>query len=210
MDLFEFVVSFYVVIAGIGVTLLVKSVGQMIEARDRVQLYWVHSCWLVFVFFAHVNSWFTLWAYRDLPSWTIGQLLMLVSVPILLYLASHVSVPEIPENSIERYDMRDYFYRRHATLLGLIAVSILFNLGSEYLLLENQVLTIGNWLRLAVLGLLLVGIFSSRPGMHVAIVLLLGTLLLDIPRPAVSLPVLNCAGSTVPPAAQRLDHQGAP
>lgn len=177
MDLFEFVVSFYVVIAGIGITLLVKSVGQIIEARNRVELYWVHSCWLVFVFFAHVNSWFTLWAYRDQPSWTVGQLLMLVTVPILLYLASHVAVPEIPENSTERYDMRAYFYRRHATLLGLVTLSIVFNLVCEFLLLGQNVLTLGNWLRLATLGLLLVGTVVSRPGIHVAIVLLLGTLL---------------------------------
>jgi hypothetical protein len=178
LDLFEFVVGFYVVIAGIGVTLLVKSVGQMIEARDRIQLYWVHSSWLVFVFFAHVNSWFTLWAYRDQPSWTVGQLLMLVSVPIFLYLASHVSVPEIPENSAERHDMREYFYRRHAILLGLVALSILFNLGCELLLLEDEVLTLGNYLRLATLTLLLAGIVVSKPGVHVAIVLLLGALLL--------------------------------
>lgn len=178
MDLFEFVVGFYVVIAGIGVTLLVKSIGQMIEARDRVQLYWVHAFWLVFVFFAHVNSWFTLWAYRDLPSWTVGQLLMLVSVPILLYLASHVSVPEIIERSTERHDMRAYFYKRHSILLGLVALSIVFNLGCEYLLLENRVFTLVNWLRLSVLGLLIVGVFSSNPRLHTVIALALGAVLL--------------------------------
>ncbi len=178
MDLFEFVVSFYVVIAGIGVTLLVKSVGQMIEARNRVQLYWVHSAWLLFVFFAHVNSWFTLWAYRDQPGWTVGQLLLLVSVPILLYLASHVSVPEISENSTETYNMRDYFYRRHAILIGLVTLSIVFNLGCEYLLLEHRVLTLGNSLRLATLSMLLLGICISNPTVHVTIVLLLGSLLI--------------------------------
>jgi hypothetical protein len=103
---------------------------------------------------------------------------MLVSVPIFLYLASHVSVPEIPENSAVRYDMREYFYRRHAILLGLVALSILFNLGCELLLLEDEVLTLGNYLRLATLSLLLIGIFVSKPGVHVAIVLLLGALLL--------------------------------
>ena len=178
MDLFEFVVGFYVVIAGIGVTLLVKSIGQMIESRDRIRLYWVHSCWLFFVFFAHVNSWFTLWAYRDQPSWTVGELLLLVSVPILLYLASHVSVPEIPEGSSDQYDMRTYFYRRHMILLGLVALSIIFNLGCEYLLLGSEVLTAGNWLRLAAIGLLVTGTLVSRPWVHVAIVVLLGTLLL--------------------------------
>jgi hypothetical protein len=178
LDLFEFVVGFYVVIAGIGITLLVKSIGQMIESRDRIRLYWVHSSWLVFVFFAHVNSWFTLWAYRDLPSWTVGQLLLLISVPILLYLASHVSVPEIAEESVIRHDMRAYFYRRHRILLGLVALSIVFNLCSEYLLLESRVFTAGNWLRLAILALLLAGVWLSRPWIHVAIVLLLGGLLL--------------------------------
>jgi hypothetical protein len=177
LDLFEFVVGFYVVIAGIGVTLLVKSVGQMTESRDRIQLYWVHSCWLVFVFFAHVNSWFTLWAYHDQPSWRVGQLLMLVSVPILLYLASHVSVPEISEGTPDTYDMRTYFYKRHATLLGLLAMSIVFNLGCEYFLLEQEVLTLVNCLRLVCLGLLVVGVISSRHSVHVAIALLLGAML---------------------------------
>lgn len=169
MDLFEFVVSFYVVIAGLGVTLLVRSIGQMIESRDRIGFYWVHSVWLALVFVLHVNSWFTLWAYRDLPSWTVGQLLLLLSVPILLYLASHVSVPEIPENSAERYDMRTYYYERHRALLGLLALSVLFNLGCEYLLLKNQAFTLANWLRLAGLMLLVVGTISARPRLHATI-----------------------------------------
>ena len=178
MDLFEFVVGFYVVIAGLGITLLVKSVGQMIESRDRVQLYWVHTCWLSFVFFAHVNSWFTLWAYRAQPGWTVGQLLMLISVPIFLYLASHVSVPEITEGSAERHEMRAYFYERHSILLGLVALSIVFNVGCEYLLLGKDVFTLANWLRLLVLSLIVCGVISSRVGLHSAIVLALSAVLL--------------------------------
>lgn len=171
LDLFEFVTSFYVVIAGLGVTLLVRSIGQMIESRERIRFYWVQSCWLVFIFILHVNSWFTLWAYRDQPSWTVGELLLLLSVPILLYLASHVSVPEIPEDSSARYDMRAYYYDRHGALLGLLALSVLFNLGCEYLLLANKVLTEVNVLRLAGLGLVTLGAISSRPAVHVTITL---------------------------------------
>ncbi len=171
MDLFEFVVSFYVVIAGLGVTLLVRSIGQMIESRERVQLYWVHSCWLAVIFVLHVNSWFTLWSYRDLSSWTVGQLLLLLSVPITLYLASHVSVPEIVEDSPVRHDMRQYYFERHRSLLGLLALSALFNLGCEYLLLRANVFTLANWLRLAGLGILLAGTLSARPRVHAAIAL---------------------------------------
>ena len=87
-------------------------------------------------------------------------------------------MPEIPEGSSDQYDMRTYFYRRHMILLGLVALSIIFNLGCEYLLLGSEVLTAGNWLRLAAIGLLVTGTLVSRPWVHVAIVVLLGTLLL--------------------------------
>jgi hypothetical protein len=43
MQIFEFVVSLYVVIAGLGVTLLVRNIGQMIESRDRITFYWVQA-----------------------------------------------------------------------------------------------------------------------------------------------------------------------
>jgi hypothetical protein len=37
VDLFSYVVSLYGVIAGLGVILLVRSVGQMIESRARIR-----------------------------------------------------------------------------------------------------------------------------------------------------------------------------
>lgn len=170
MQIFEFVVSLYVVIAGLGVTLLVRSIGQMIESRDRITFYWVHTSWLGFAFLLHVNSWFTLWNYRLISRWTVGQFLLLVSVPTLLYLASHISVPEISEDSTQRYDMRAYYYERHRILLSLLSVSVLFTLFSEYLLVERELLTVGNGMRLAGLGLLAAGIASERHRVQAAVV----------------------------------------
>lgn len=169
MDLFEFVVSFYVVIAGLGVTLLMRSIGQMLESRRRIQFYGVHSWLLFFLFLMHVNSWFTLWAYRDQVSWTVLQLLLLVSVPVLLYLASHVSVPEIAEHSSARHEMRTYYYERHRLLFTLLALPVAITLASEYLLLGEQVFSINNALRLAGLALLCLGAISGNERVHVAI-----------------------------------------
>lgn len=169
MSLFEFIAGLYIVIAGLGVTLLVRSIGQMIESRDHVSFYWIHSCWLAFVLLMIVNSWFIAWQYRDVSQWTIGQFLLLVSFPTLLYLAAHVSVPEIAEDATHRYDMRDYYFERHRLLLGLLALAVLSNLVSEYLLVDHELLTTDNGLRLAGLGLLIVGVISRRPWVHAAI-----------------------------------------
>ena len=127
--------------------------------------------WIGFIFVLNVNSWFTLWSYRDLARWTIGQFLLLVLVPTLLYLAAHVSVPEIPEDTTQRYDMRAYYYERCRILLGLIALSILASLSAEYLLVDHELLTADNWIRLTGLAFLLAGLLSRRPWVHAGITL---------------------------------------
>jgi hypothetical protein len=122
---FEYLLALYAIVAGLGVSLLVRSVGQMIEARDRVQLYWVHSCWLIVIFVAHVVSWFALWQFAHHSPWTVLQVLLLLCVPILLYLISHLAVPELDDDRV--HDMR-YYYFRHARweqglLLGVLVIS---------------------------------------------------------------------------------------
>ncbi len=79
VTVFEFLLALYAIVAGLGVSLLVTSVGQMIEARDRVHFYWVHSCWIALTFVAHVVSWFTIWRFHDHAPWTVLQALLLLA-----------------------------------------------------------------------------------------------------------------------------------
>jgi hypothetical protein len=121
MDLFEFLLGIYAVLAGLGLALLVRSIGQIIESRDRVELYWIRTAWLGFNFVAHVNSWFVLWEFHEVRSWTIGEFLLLLSVPTLLYLVSHVAVAEIPEVPGHRYDLRAHYYSRFRLIIACLS-----------------------------------------------------------------------------------------
>lgn len=58
----------YAVTSGLGLTLLVSSVAKMIEARNRTRRYWVHTCWLAFLFVVNVTSWLSLWAVKAHPT----------------------------------------------------------------------------------------------------------------------------------------------
>jgi len=109
MSAFNFLMGLYTIVAGLGVSVLVRSIGQLIEARDRVLLYWVHSCWVALIFVAHVVSWFALWRFVDHSPWTVMQALLLLAVPILLYLISHLAVPELDDHRV--HDLREHYYR---------------------------------------------------------------------------------------------------
>ncbi|MCI0433799.1 MAG: hypothetical protein L0271_09115 [Gemmatimonadetes bacterium] len=166
MSLFEFLVTLYSIVTGLGMTLLVRSLGQMLESRRKTRLYWVHSCWLAILLVGYVVVWFQLWSYRDVPSWTVIEGLLLLSVPVALYLVSHLSVPELDDDA--QHDMRAYYYDHHRLLQGLLALSVLLSTLAAGLILNRWALETWLTVRLVALGVLLPGIVSRRPQVHAA------------------------------------------
>ena len=164
MSIFEFLLALYAIVAGLGVSLLVRSVGQMIEARDRVRLYWVHTCWIALVFIGHVVSWFALWRYAGHAPWTILQALLLLCVPILLYLISHLAVPELEDDRV--HDMREYYFRHARWTQGLL-LAVLVAGALAHLVIEGRLdLSGARGVRAAMAAILVPGIISRHPTVH--------------------------------------------
>jgi len=176
MTVFEFLLALYAIVAGLGISLLVTSIGQMIEARDRVQLYWVHGCWIALVFVAHVISWFSIWSFRDHAGWTVLEALLLLAAPILLYLISHLAVPDLEDDRI--HDMREYYFRQarwsQGLMLGVVVAGALIHIVIE----DAFALTGVRGARLAIAAILLPGLLTLNPRVHAAQAVLLALALL--------------------------------
>jgi len=176
---FEYLLALYAIVAGLGVSLLVRSVGQMIEARDRIQLYWVHSCWLVVIFVAHVVSWFALWQFAHHSPWTVLQVLLLLCVPILLYLISHLAVPELEDD--RGHDMRVYYFRQANWSQGLLLGVLVISTAGQHFVESGGGFSRQDLLRALIAAILLPGVVSRAPVVHgVQAVLLLVVVVLGI------------------------------
>ncbi|HEX6572632.1 MAG TPA: hypothetical protein VF055_11465 [Steroidobacteraceae bacterium] len=172
MTAFEFLLALYSIVAGLGVSLLVRSVGQLIEARDRVRLYWVHTCWLLLIFVAHVVSWFGLWQFARHAPWTILQVLLLLCVPILLYLISHLAVPELETE--RNHDMREYYYRHaHWSQSLLLAALIISTVAQHHVLGDGGFSSRNDLMRAAVAVILVPGIIRRSASIHASQAVLL-------------------------------------
>jgi hypothetical protein len=176
LTIFEFLMALYAIVAGLGVSLLVRSVGQMIEARDRVQLYWVHSCWIALVFVAHVVSWFALWRFAAHTPWTVLQALLLLCVPILLYLTSHLAVPELEDG--RTHDMREYYYRHGRWMQGLLLAVLVSGAAAQLVIEGRPDFSGAGGVRAAAALILLPGIVSRRPAVHATQAALLALVML--------------------------------
>jgi glucose-6-phosphate-specific signal transduction histidine kinase len=166
VNVFEFLLALYSIIAGLGLSLLVRSIGQMIEARSRVRLYWVHSCLIVVAFVGQVVSWFSLWQFSGHSPWTVAETLALLSVPLLLYLVSHLVVPELDDGLA--HDLREYYYRHARWTHGLLLTIAVISLAGEAFILGHFDLTPPRMLRLTFAAVLLPGVLSANPAIHSA------------------------------------------
>lgn len=166
MGVFEFLLALYSIVAGLGMSVIVRSVGQMIEARDRVRLYWVHSCFILVAFVAQVVSWFSLWRFATHLPWTVADTLFLLSIPLLLYLVSHLVVPELEDGLV--HDLREYYYRHARWTHGLLLAVVVISLLGESFILGRIEFSSPQKLRMAFGLVLLPGMMTTNPKVHAA------------------------------------------
>jgi hypothetical protein len=166
MGVFEFMLALYSIVAGLGMSLLVRSIGQMIEARSRIKLYWVHSCLIAVAFVAQVISWFSLWRFVGHVPWTVADTLLLLAIPLLLYLVAHLVVPELDDGLA--HDLREYYYRHARWTHGLLFAVVVISLFGESFILGQFDLTPPRLLRMAFGLVLLPGVLTAKPAVHTA------------------------------------------
>jgi hypothetical protein len=164
MRVFDFLLALYSIVAGLGMSLVVRSIGQMIEARNRIKLYWVHSVLVAVTFVAQVVSWFSLWRFADHASWTVAETLLLLSVPLLLYLVAHLVVPELHDGLV--HDMHEYYYRHARWAHGLLFATVVISLLGESFILGRFEVMPPRMLRAAFGLVLLPGMLTDKPAVH--------------------------------------------
>jgi hypothetical protein len=173
----DILLTLYSIVAGLGISKLVQGLATMIEARERIRFYWVHSAWLAITLAAHVVTIFALIRFSKSPHWTVFNSMLTLSMPLLLYLVSDLLVPTVAEH--ESVDLRAYFYRNRRWFYGLMIATTLVGMAVQ-IAVEHQVdWTQGGPLRLTALLALTGGLVSKRPVVQsVAVLALLAVIVI--------------------------------
>jgi hypothetical protein len=167
----DILLTLYSIVAGLGISKLVQGLATMIEARDRIRFYWVHSAWIVITLAAHVVTIFALIRFSKSPHWTVFNSMLTLGMPLLLYLVSDLLVPTITEH--ESVDLRAYFYRNRRWFYGLMIATTLVGVAVQIAVAHAADLTGGGPLRLLALIALTGGLVSERPVVQSVVVLTL-------------------------------------
>jgi hypothetical protein len=99
LTLFEYLAVIVSVVIGLGLTRILEGVGRVLEARARVQLYWVHLVFTGIVFLGHLLLWWLFWSSREVQAWSFFPFLFLLLQPIILYLLAGLCFPDFSERA---------------------------------------------------------------------------------------------------------------
>jgi len=109
VDEFGYLSVIISVILGLSIAQLLQGISQVINARDRVRIYWPTMAWAVLLLLADMQAWWAMFGYRNRHSWTFVQFTIVLLEAIMLYLLAAIVLPNIPDEG--EVDLRSNYFR---------------------------------------------------------------------------------------------------
>lgn len=123
MDEFGYLSVIISVILGLSITQLLQGLSRIINARDRVRIYWPTLGWGVLLLLVDVQAWWAMFGLRHKHDWTFVQFGVVLLEAILLYLLAALMMPELPDEG--PVDLRANYFRHSGWFFGaLVAVLV--------------------------------------------------------------------------------------
>ena len=132
MDEFGYLSVIISVILGLSVTQLLQGLSQIINARDRVRIYWPTIGWAVLLLIVDVQAWWAMFGLRNKHAWTFLQFAVVLLETIILYLLAALVMPVIP--STEHVDLRSNYFRHAGWFFGLLAAVLIDSLLKDFVI----------------------------------------------------------------------------
>ena len=109
-DAFNYVAVLVSIVTGLAATRLMEALSEMIQVANRPRVYWIHTVWILNLFFELMLYWWVLYRWRTAPDWTFFLFIWVTIPGILVYLAAAILFPGELETSGSP-DWRDYYYK---------------------------------------------------------------------------------------------------
>ena len=140
MDIFEYIAVLTSIIIGLGMAQLLRGVAGLIQRSDKTPVYWVHLCWVGYMFFTLVFWWW--WEFRlgTIEIWTFGIYFFVVFYAFLLFLICALLFP-VDLEGCDGY--KGYFYEMRVWLFGLLGMTYVVDFIDSLIKSQEYFLSLG-------------------------------------------------------------------
>ena len=132
MDEFGYLSVIISVILGLSITQLLQGLSQIINARERVRIYWPTIGWAILLLIVDIQAWWAMFGYRDKHVWTFLQFTALLLETIILYLLAALLMPGIRDEEV--VELRANYFRHAGWFFGALVAVLVDSLLKDLLI----------------------------------------------------------------------------
>ena len=136
MEIFEYVAVLTSIIIGLGLARLLSGFTRLVQHPDQVRVYWVHLCWVMYMFLTAVFWWWWEFNLESVEVWTFSLYSFVLFYAVVVYLLCAFL---FPSNFADYGGPKGYFFSKRKWFFGilvLVNITDLFDTllkGTDYL-----------------------------------------------------------------------------
>ncbi len=175
MSPFEYVIVLVSIIIGLGITLVLTGIAQLIREEKPIKLFLPYLIWILLVFVLHIHEWWITYQLKSMVAWKLPTFLFIILYPILLYILANLLFPDSWQS--HNRDMKEFYFTTYRKLVGCAIILVVLSV------LQNVILTdLGFFDQLVqfIVLALLITVLLKKPAsiaVHIAVAVLLLLLL---------------------------------
>jgi hypothetical protein len=126
MVMSEYIAVLTSIIIGLGMAQLLLGLIRMIQDPDQAKPYWIHLCWVCYMFIYAVFWWWWEFKLGGIEVWTFGVYLFVIFYAVLVFILCALLFP----TDLSGYDgFKGYFYAMRGWFFGVFCFSEIIGLG---------------------------------------------------------------------------------
>ncbi len=172
MSPFEYVIVLVSIIMGLGITLVLTGIAQLIREEKSVKVFWPYLIWIGLVFVLHIHEWWITYQLKSTVAWKLPTFLFIILYPILLFILANLLFPDSWDKN--NRDMGQFYFSIYRKFFGcaiaLVVLSVLQNVFISELPIMTQFIHV--FILLIISGMLMMRPTSVLPHVVVAVLLL--------------------------------------
>lgn len=169
MSQFEYWVAFLSILLALAVADLMAGLGRIIRERDTVNVYWVPIAWMVLMILALMQGWWTMWELRTSLLEDFVDFFLMALPRLLTVLVAFLLSPPIVTGV--RFDLHAHYFKQIRWVAWLFVASLMAISAIRVSAEVDELWSLINAIRLAVLGAIFSLGFVRHPRFHEFVVL---------------------------------------
>ncbi len=167
MSAFEYVTVLISIVISLGITQILRGVASVLKKIHKVELYWPHILWVIFVLLLNIQEWWVTYELKNFSPWRLPVFLFIMIYPINLFLMSRLLFPDKFKGKC--LDLKEFYFRNYRKLYLLLSISAAFSILYNLFILNLEIVSQTLQLLLLLIVSIIAIINTTREIFHKAV-----------------------------------------